>query len=137
MHGSPLSASPRSALRPSPLQSPALMSTELLLSCEDLAKAYGPRTLFAGVSISLFEGERTGLIGPNGAGKSTLMKILCGQEHTDSGQIVMKRGLRLAYVPQEDVFPEGATVQGVLEEAIAGEHLAERERMAQVSIMAG
>ncbi len=113
------------------------MSTELLLSCDNLAKAYGPRTLFAGVSFSLFEGERTGLIGPNGAGKSTLMKILCGQEHADTGQIVMQRGLRMAYVPQEDTFPEAATIQSVLEGAIGGEHLPQREQLAQVSITAG
>ncbi len=110
---------------------------ELLLSSDSLTKSFGPRTLFAGISLSLFEGERTGLIGPNGTGKSTLLKILCGMEAADSGTITMRRGLRLAYVPQDDVFPEGATVESVLEEAIAGEHLSHREMLAQVSIIAG
>lgn len=110
---------------------------ELLLSCDSLTKAYGPRTLFQGISLSLFSGERTGLIGPNGTGKSTLMKILCGMEQADSGQITQRRGLRLSYVPQEDRFPEGATIQDVLDAAISGEHLPDRERLAAVSIMAG
>ena len=110
---------------------------ELLLSCDSLTKSFGPRTLFAGISLSLFEGERTGLIGPNGSGKSTLMKILCGLEGVESGEITSRRNLHLSYVPQEDVFAEGDTVQSVLERAISGKHLPERETMAKISILAG
>lgn len=110
---------------------------DLLLSCDSLTKSFGPRTLFAGISLSLFDGERTGLIGPNGSGKSTLMKILCGLESHDSGEITMRRNLRLSYVAQEDIFAEGDTVQSVLERAISGEHLPERETMAKISILAG
>src|SRR3954463_7461567 len=79
----------------------------LLLTCRSLAKSFGARPLFRDISISFDDEERTGLIGPNGSGKSTLLKILAGIEQSDDGEIVTRRGLKLAYLPQEDVFPEG------------------------------
>jgi ABC transport system ATP-binding/permease protein len=109
----------------------------LLLTCDSLSKSYGPRTLFSGISLSLFDGQRSGLIGPNGSGKSTLMKILCDLETPDSGSVITRQQLRLSYVPQEDHFDPGATVESVLAAAIAGDHLPEREQFAQISIMAG
>jgi ATP-binding cassette subfamily F protein uup len=78
--------------------------------------------LFEGLSMGLFEGERTGLIGPNGAGKSTLLKILAGAEHADEGQVVARRGLRVGYLPQQDRFeaPDPAwTVREELSRAVA------------------
>ncbi|HLL88225.1 MAG TPA: ABC-F family ATP-binding cassette domain-containing protein [Tepidisphaeraceae bacterium] len=90
----------------------------LLLKTTNLAKAYGPRTLFRGISISFDDGERTGLIGPNGAGKSTLLKILAGIEAPDEGEIETRRNLLLGYVPQDDVFPPGETVEHVVLSAV-------------------
>ena len=110
---------------------------ELLLSCESLTKSFGAHALFQGISMGLFEGERTGLIGPNGAGKSTFMKILAGQERCDSGKIVSRRGLRMGFVAQQDAFEEDETVESVLAGALAGDHIEERERLAQVSMMLG
>src|SRR6266516_2011599 len=86
----------------------------LLLSCKSLSKAFGVRPLFKGISISFDDTERTGLIGPNGSGKSTLLKILAGLEPPDGGEIVARRQLKLAYLPQEDAFPTGTTAREVL-----------------------
>ncbi len=83
----------------------------LLLNCGSLSKAYGVRRLFSGISLGIDEGEKVGLIGPNGSGKSTLLKIIVGQETSDEGEMAMRRQLRLGYIPQEDVFPDGANVE--------------------------
>ncbi len=80
------------------------------LTAKDLSKTYGSRTLFSGVEFSVHERERLALIGPNGSGKSTLLKILAGQLDSDEGKVVTRKGVRAAYVAQQDVFPEGATV---------------------------
>lgn len=77
----------------------------LLFNCQSLTKSYGPRRLFQGLSLSIFEGDRIGLIGPNGAGKSTLLKILAGIENPSAGTLAPRRGLRIGYVPQSAEFP--------------------------------
>jgi len=48
----------------------------VLLTCDNIAKSFGSRTVFSGISLSLHDGDRLGIIGPNGAGKSTLLSIL-------------------------------------------------------------
>ena len=58
---------------------------ELLLSCQDLAKAFGAPPLFEGLSFGIFEGDHIGLVGPNGSGKSTLLRILAGAEPPTAG----------------------------------------------------
>jgi len=109
----------------------------LLLTCHSLAKSYGARPLFRDISISFDDAERTGLIGPNGSGKSTLLKILAGREHADSGEIVTRRGLKLAYLPQEDDFPSGQTARDILASAVPHSHAEEHELLTRADILLG
>ncbi len=100
----------------------------LLLSVQELTKSYGHRPLFAGLSLGLRAGERVGLVGPNGAGKSTLLKLMAGREEPDAGARSVRRGARVGYVAQDDVFAPGETVRTVLLSALAGEPIEEHER---------
>ena len=109
----------------------------LLLSCDAVSKSFGARLLFRGITLGLFEGERTGLIGPNGAGKSTLLKIITNLEHADEGDVLPRRGLRMGYVAQEDTFDDAATIEQVMLETLAGEHLEEHEAQTRVAIQLG
>ena len=106
-----------------------------LLRCDSLTKSFGPRRLFAGISISFEDGERTGLIGPNGSGKSTLLKIMAGLEHPDEGTLTTRRNLRLGYVSQADTFPAAATPRQVLLDAVEDPHAEEHDRHTQASIL--
>ena len=107
----------------------------LILSCESLSKSFGPRPLFSGITLHLEDSQRTGLIGPNGSGKSTLLEILAGQESADAGNITTRRQLRMGYLPQQDVFPPGATVQQVLLKALADHHGDEHEHEVRIAIL--
>jgi ABC transport system ATP-binding/permease protein len=98
------------------------MASDLLVSVQSMSKAYGLQTLFDGITLSFREEERLGLIGPNGSGKSTLLKILAGIETPDGGQVAMAGSTRLVYLPQEDRFPSGATVESALLDALPAYH---------------
>jgi ATP-binding cassette subfamily F protein uup len=86
----------------------------VLLAVQGLGKAFGPKPLFADLSFSLNAGERVGLIGPNGAGKSTLLRLLVGLEEPDTGSRSPRRGARIGYLAQDDVFPPGQSAREVL-----------------------
>src|SRR5579859_1845825 len=107
----------------------------LLLSVQDLTKSYGHRPLFTGLSLDLRAGERVGLVGPNGAGKSTLLKLMAGREEPDAGTRSVRRGARVGYVAQDDVFAPGETVWTVLLSALAQEPVEEHERETRAAAM--
>ena len=92
----------------------------VLVSTQSISAAYGSRSLFSDLSLSLFEGDRLGLIGPNGAGKSTLLRILADLQAPDSGIRSARNLVRLSYVPQVAAFPEGKTVEEILRAALPG-----------------
>src|SRR3954449_10197780 len=100
----------------------------VLLSARGLAKSFGPRPLFAGLSLDLRAGERVGLIGPNGAGKSTLLRLLAGLDEADDGERSLRRGVRLGYVAQDDRFAAGLSCREVLLAALEAEPIEDRER---------
>ncbi|TVQ51843.1 MAG: ABC transporter ATP-binding protein [Phycisphaerales bacterium] len=83
------------------------MST--LLTARGLTKSYEQHVLFRGIDLQLIEQDRLGIIGPNGAGKTTLLKMMAGFVEPDEGEIVRRRGLRLAYIAQDDPFVPDAT----------------------------
>ncbi len=89
-----------------------------LLAADDLHLAFGPRSIFDGVSLSIEPNDRLGLVGPNGSGKSTLLKILAGTGSVDSGQITRAKGIRVGYLAQEHGDPgEGGLLDSVLRTA--------------------
>lgn len=88
----------------------------LLINCQDLSKAYGSQTLFCDLSLSFFVGDRVGLIGCNGAGKSTFLKILANAESADGGEVAVKKGLKIGYVPQTSEFADRSPIEILLEQ---------------------
>jgi ATP-binding cassette subfamily F protein uup len=106
-----------------------------LLAVRDLEKTYASHTLFEGLSFAFHAEERVGLIGPNGAGKSTLLRILVGLEPADGGSVECAKGARIAYLPQADVFPPDATVEGALLSALADLPMEDYERPVRVRKM--
>ena len=81
------------------------------LSVENISKAYGERVLFENVSFGINKDQKIALIAKNGAGKSSLLKILIGQDTPDTGQVVSRKGLKIAFLPQEPNLPEELTIE--------------------------
>ena len=72
-----------------------------LPSANEIRLAYSYQTLLDGVTLAVSAGEKVGLVGRNGCGKTSLLKILTGSQSADSGEISIRRGLRIGYLPQE------------------------------------
>lgn len=81
------------------------------LSVENISKAYGERVLFENVSFGINKDQKIALIAKNGAGKSSLLKILIGQDSPDTGQVVSRKGLKIAFLSQEPALPEELTIE--------------------------
>ncbi|MEX0615618.1 MAG: ABC transporter ATP-binding protein, partial [Methylophaga sp.] len=65
------------------------MSSQTLLSAEQLSRRFGLQTAVQSVIFSGDQGEVLGFLGPNGAGKSTTMNMLTGNLAPDSGKVLI------------------------------------------------
>ena len=90
-----------------------------LLTLKDIDLTLGDRQLLRAVSLVVNDGERIGLLGPNGCGKSTLMRILAGLMLPDAGERTLRRGLSLAYLPQEPELPAELSVHAAVLQGLA------------------
>jgi len=106
----------------------------MLLTGRNLAKWYGPRLLFSGITLGIAERERIGLIGANGSGKSTLLRVFAGLEKPDEGELTSRRQLRVGYVPQEDQLPAEQSVLDCVVDA-TDDHLDAHERHVQAEVL--
>jgi phospholipid/cholesterol/gamma-HCH transport system ATP-binding protein len=69
-------------------RAPRTKPGEVLVQFEDVHKAFGPKTIYSGLSLDVYRGETITIMGASGAGKSVLLKMLIGLVETDSGRIV-------------------------------------------------
>ena len=65
-----------------------------------VSKSFGDRLLIDNLSFKVPAGAIVGIIGPNGAGKSTLFRMLQGVEKPDSGEVMIGKTARMAFVDQ-------------------------------------
>ena len=90
------------------------------ISVSNLVKEFEVGTkILDGLTFQVDTGERVGLLGPNGCGKTTLLRILTGVMDYDEGEVVIAPGKRLGLISQIPVYPEGYTVEDVLDTAFA------------------
>ncbi len=93
-----------------------------LVSLNQIQITMGSKLLFEGLSFGIFDNEKIGLIGPNGAGKSTLLKIISGLEKPDSGEVNVKRNLKISYLAQTSSFDDQKTVTQYIVDHLMEKH---------------
>jgi ATP-binding cassette subfamily F protein uup len=84
------------------------------LSAENISRNLGERWVFKGLFFGLQKGEKVALIGKNGTGKTTLMESLMGMQTPDEGNISIRKGIRVGYLPQNPIFAENEQVLNYL-----------------------
>ena len=76
------------------------------LSVENLTKSFGVRVLFENLSFGIDKGDKVAIVAKNGHGKSTLLKVLCGIEDKDSGDVIYRNDIRVDYLQQDEKFED-------------------------------
>ncbi|MEH6718157.1 MAG: ATP-binding cassette domain-containing protein [Aurantimonas endophytica] len=87
------------------------MAPPPLLRLDGVRLTFGGTPLLTGVELNVLPGDRIALVGRNGSGKSTLLKIAAGQVEADGGEVFLKPGTTLRYLPQEPDFGDFETVE--------------------------
>jgi ATP-binding cassette subfamily F protein uup len=72
------------------------------LSVENISKAYGELELFRGISFGINKGQKIAFIAKNGTGKTSMLNIIAGVDSADSGQIISRKDLKIAYLSQRE-----------------------------------
>tara|TARA_Y100001968_G_scaffold56079_2_gene47262 strand:+ start:1554 stop:3422 length:1869 start_codon:yes stop_codon:yes gene_type:complete len=81
------------------------------LSVENIAKSYGERVLFTNISFGINEGQKVGFVAKNGTGKTSLLNILAGFDTPDEGNVVYRKNIKTAFLPQEPDLNPNLTVE--------------------------
>ncbi len=87
-----------------------------MISLSGITVEFGTQLLYQDVNLFVGPDDRIGLVGANGTGKSTILRLIAGLQEPSAGQVDIRRGTRIAYLPQT-----GAVVgeRTVLEEAMS------------------
>jgi ATPase components of ABC transporters with duplicated ATPase domains len=82
------------------------------LQIENISKAYGPKILFEHIGFNINEGDKIALIAPNGTGKTSLLRILAGEDKSDSGgRILFLKDIRIAFLKQEYDYDPALSIE--------------------------
>ena len=68
---------------------------------EGVSKAYGRRTIYDGLGLTIQRGERWAVMGRNGAGKTTLLRMIAGALTPDAGSVTIGASVRMGYFAQQ------------------------------------
>ncbi|WP_053977487.1 ABC-F family ATP-binding cassette domain-containing protein [Mangrovimonas xylaniphaga] len=84
------------------------------LNVEAISKSYGEVELFSNLSFSIHKDQKIAFVAKNGSGKTSILNILSGDDAPDAGQVVMRKGLRTAFLSQTPEFDESATINSTI-----------------------
>ena len=81
------------------------------IKADKIHKAYGTITVLEDISFTLEKEQKAGLIGYNGTGKTTLLKILAGLVEPDAGEVTVRKGAVVGYMPQDTSLISDETIR--------------------------
>lgn len=88
-----------------------------VLELKNVSKRYDDLNILNDFNYSFNKGEKIGIIGKNGVGKTTFLKIITGDEHVDSGEVLTGQTIIFGHYKQSGHnFKETARVIDVIKE---------------------
>ncbi|WP_432788536.1 ABC-F family ATP-binding cassette domain-containing protein [Polaribacter marinivivus] len=81
------------------------------LSVENISKSYGERILFKDISFGINKDQKIAFVAKNGTGKTSILNIIAGLDVPDSGQIVSRKNISIAYLAQKDNLDNNLTIE--------------------------
>lgn len=80
------------------------------ITVENISKSYGELELFSTLSFSIHKDDKIAFVAKNGSGKTSILNILSGDDTPDTGQVVMRNGLRVSFLSQSPKFDAKLTI---------------------------
>jgi ATP-binding cassette subfamily F protein uup len=81
------------------------------LSVENISKSYGERVLFEDISFGINKDQKIAFVAKNGTGKTSILNIIAGLDTADSGQVVSRKDISIAYLAQSDDLDNSLTIE--------------------------
>jgi ATP-binding cassette subfamily F protein uup len=81
------------------------------LSVENISKSYGERVLFENISFGINKDQKIAFVAKNGTGKTSILNIIVGKDSSDTGQVVSRKDLHIAYLSQTDNLDAEQTIE--------------------------
>jgi ABC transport system ATP-binding/permease protein len=81
------------------------------LSVENISKSYGERILFKDVSFGINKDQKIAFIAKNGSGKTTIMNMINGLDEPDTGQVVIRKDINMAFLSQNNNLQDELTIE--------------------------
>ena len=81
------------------------------LSVENISKSYGERVLFNNVSFGINKDQKIAFIAKNGSGKTTIMNMINGLDEPDTGQVVIRKEITMAFLSQNNNLQDELTIE--------------------------
>ncbi len=81
-----------------------------MISLNNIRVEFSGIDLFKNITFEIKPKDKIGLVGDNGAGKTTLLKVIMKQQSLHEGNVSIPKDVKIGYLPQHAIYPEGKTV---------------------------
>ncbi|MEO2051405.1 MAG: ABC-F family ATP-binding cassette domain-containing protein [Allomuricauda sp.] len=82
-----------------------------LLTVENISKSYGELVLFSDISFGVNKDQKIALIAKNGSGKTSILNIMSGKDVSETGQVNVRKGIKISFLEQEPNLDPNLTVE--------------------------
>lgn len=82
----------------------------MILSCQNINKAFQEKSLLKNVSFHIEDYDKAAIVGINGAGKTTLLKIIIGDMSADDGIVAFSKDKTYGYLAQHQSVDSSHTI---------------------------